>query len=145
MSADDAFLVLDADGAKAAGYQIRSASGAPVSGMQLLREGFNVVAPDGSSTIARDSWEMLAAFDSNGDGKLTPDDNGYYRMSLFADADADGAIGAKELAPLADTAKSISLQHGQERTDSYGNRQTQGTWVNGNGVTLSIIAILIGL
>lgn len=143
---DDSFVVIDANAARSGGYNIRNASGAPASGNLLVRSGYQIMKPDGSSTTATDALKMLAAFDSNQDGKISANDGVWRWLARFTDADANGAIGSNELAGISGAAESISLEHGQKSMDRYGNTQVRGSFISSHGqVVISIIAVLIGL
>jgi hypothetical protein len=99
----------------------------------------------GSATIlrsgerARNGFVALAELDSNGDGKITPEDAAWPSLRLWADADGDRISSAGELASLgARRVLSIDLAYTSvPRCDDRGNCAVERAafrWADASGV-----------
>ena len=99
----------------------------------------------GSATVlrsgerAKNGFEALAELDSDGDGRITPEDAAWPSLRLWSDADGDRASSAGELAPLAARRiLSIDLAYTSERRcDERGNCEVERAsflWADEAGV-----------
>jgi hypothetical protein len=99
----------------------------------------------GSATVlksgqrAANGFAALAELDSNGDGKITPEDAGWSSLRLWSDADGDRRSTPGELAPLAARRiLSIDLRYTSERRcDARGNCEVERAafrWADEAGV-----------
>jgi hypothetical protein len=99
---DDAFLMVDATSLRTAGISLANASGEGLEGMQLFRDGLRLKEPSESSyRVIADGWQMIAALDSNKDGKIDASDPAWGSLGLFVDGNADGTIQPGEVTGVA--------------------------------------------
>jgi hypothetical protein len=99
----------------------------------------------GSATLlksgqrAANGFVALAELDSNGDGRITPEDTAWSSLRLWSDADGDRRSTSSELAPLgARRILSIDLRYTSERRcDARGNCEVERAsfrWADEAGV-----------
>jgi hypothetical protein len=89
---DDAFLAIDATSLRTRGYDLRDDDGVPLDGTVLLAGGLRLRTPNGEDRVMADAWQLLAALDRNGDGRLDANEATWDDVRLFLDVDADGVI-----------------------------------------------------
>ncbi len=138
---DDAFLVLDADGLVKAKFKVTGAGGAKLAGKVLLNGEVSIKAKkdEGASNVqaAGCVWLSLRDLDSNRDGKVDASDPTWAFMRLWTDKNADGAIGADELANLQDAAKEMVLPTAAPedtmKTDDAGTVRVDGEFLLADG------------
>jgi hypothetical protein len=122
---------LDADGTRE--RVTWTARGAPIAFLALDRTGNGVIDNGAelfgnhtlmpSGAVARNGFDALSAFDSNGDGIIDANDAIWPRLLLWVDANHDGVCQPGELSPLAAygiTALSFNA-HWSGRQDANGN------------------------
>ena len=127
---DDAFVMVDADGARVVGYDIQRSDGTPVSGLTLFRDGLRIVDPEGNASVVGNAWQMLGIFDHDRDGTVSLADPVFEHLVAFTDLDANGAVGAEELTPMADAGvlDLATTSSVPPFTDEYGNTRTDGSF-----------------
>ena len=88
------------------------------SGVELF--GDHMQLPNGS--LAKDGWHALAAMDSNADGQINAQDEGFDRLLVWVDANGNGTSDAGELSTLAAThIASIDLAANNHSVQQNGN------------------------
>jgi hypothetical protein len=107
------------DGAVAFLFFDRNGNGTPDHGGEL----FGDHTPLGGGRIARNGFEALAQFDSNGDGVVNAADAQWGELQLWQDHDHDGRAAADEITPLSGVGvQSLEVSHQWTgRRDRYGN------------------------
>lgn len=71
---------------------------------------------------AGQGYEQLSAYDSNRDGSIDARDEGYQRLQIWQDKDADGYTDQGELLRLSDAGiRALSLQHQHAAEREHGN------------------------
>src|SRR6185437_8771560 len=93
----------------------------------------------GSGERAANGFIALAQLDSNGDGRITPEDAAWSSLRLWSDENADRVSSAAELRPLAARhILSIDLRYTSERRcDARGNCEIERAsfrWADESGV-----------
>ena len=132
---DDSFLVVNATALRSLGYEIRTASGQLVDGMQLVGGGTLRNLATGITTVITDAWQMLKILDQNKDGVLDAQDPAWSALRMYTDTNADGDIDAGELRSMATAGVGgISLSGLQAATlDALGNIFVRGSFSVTNG------------
>jgi hypothetical protein len=146
---DDAFLVLDADGLVKAKFKVTGAGGAKLAGKVLLNGDVVIRAKkdEGASNVqASDGvWFALRDLDTNRDGKIDASDPTWAFMKVWADKNADGAIGADELKNAGDAVKEITLPtaspEDSTKTDDAGNVRVEGVFALADAKASSAFAV----
>ena len=76
----------------------------------------------GSGVRAKNGFEALAELDSNHDGAITAEDDGFARLVVWSDADGDRATSIGEQRPASSSIVRINLAfHSQPHCSSTGN------------------------
>jgi EF hand len=135
---DDTFVLVDATGLRDFGLgDLRNYADQPLNGLVLLTSGLRLRTADGQDHVAADAWQLLAAFDRNGDGRIDSNDPLWDYIHLFTDRDNDGAIGFGEDSTPS-TLGVAGLQFDPAATPhgaGAGNVLTDGLFIFGNGST----------
>jgi serine/threonine-protein kinase len=145
---DDSFLVVNATALRTLGYEIRTASGQLVDGMQLVGGGRLKDLATGVTTVITDAWQMIKILDKNKDGVLDPQDPAWAALRMYTDTSADGDIDAADLKSMATAGiGGISLSGLQAAvTDAFGNILVRGAFRLTNGtVRVGASVVLHGL
>lgn len=133
LATDDCFLAVDGATLQAAGYALYPDGAlAPSSDIVLIRGSVRIHRPVGNDIQAGSGWEMLGAFDANGDLQIDGLDPVWNHLWLFMDDDLNGRMLVhQELhRPQTSLVQSIDLGHGPPIGDAEGNLRTNGSWVD---------------
>jgi uncharacterized coiled-coil DUF342 family protein len=132
---DDAFLMVDATSLRALGWDLKNGDGTAVDGNTLFRDGLTVTDKAGNTVQITDGYSLLAALDSDRDGKVNSSDPAWQALRLFVDTDGDGTVGRNELSNISDSAvRDLATSATKAMTfDAAGNALTDGAFTRADG------------
>jgi hypothetical protein len=132
---NDAFLVIDATSLRAAGWEVRSPTGATLNGPHLFRTGLRLLSPDGNEIILADAWQLFAMIDRNRDGRVNSEDPEFRYLRLFLDANGNGIMDDGELMYIRDAGvlTIVRTRRPPAHTDVYMNVTLTGSFVGIDG------------
>lgn len=132
---NDAFLVIDATSLRAAGWDVRSPTGATLNGPHLFRTGLRLRTPDDNEIILADAWQFFAMLDRNRDGRVDAEDPEFRYLRLFLDANGNGLMDDGELMYIRDAGvlTIVRTRRPPAHTDVYMNVTLTGAFVGVDG------------
>ena len=132
---DDAFVVVDADGLRVAGFDLLDSNGEAVTGLTMFRDDLTIRDPSGASVAITRAWQMAGVLDTDRDKMLDEGDSTFQHLRVFIDGDGDGAIGASELQSMADAfIEALGVAGTESFMDEWGNRRRDGSFTHSGGL-----------